>query len=278
MEKDDEVNGSTGSSYDFGARQYDSRLGRWLSRDPQAVKYPSASPYIFALNTPVQATDPNGKTVYFTNKKEANTVVTDLNVIYEKKYGFEGAFKVVAEKMVLKKVNEKYQSWNPFSDEPKYVNVTVVVYKVKTNEEFDWNTDKYTKAEFDILNTRKRIKADIVPSKSTPLSHPYSGTPISKIKGHADKSGNVIKISNGLNTAEEGGWSYGGTFLHESIGHFHYLGGKEKAHPLQDHYKLPNSSINHEGKPKMEWKQTEKTRLKKLRDKTGKTKTKTKTK
>jgi RHS repeat-associated protein len=64
MEKDDEVKG-VGNSLDFGARIYDPRLGRWLSLDPIAQKYPFASPYNFALNTPIQAKDPDGKRVYF---------------------------------------------------------------------------------------------------------------------------------------------------------------------------------------------------------------------
>jgi len=65
-EKDDEVKGS-GNSLDYGARIYDPRLGRWLAVDPLAVKYPFASPYNFALNTPIQAKDPDGKVVIFVN-------------------------------------------------------------------------------------------------------------------------------------------------------------------------------------------------------------------
>lgn len=37
MEKDNEVKGS-GNSLDFGARIYDSRLGKWLSTDPLQTK------------------------------------------------------------------------------------------------------------------------------------------------------------------------------------------------------------------------------------------------
>ncbi|WMJ74878.1 RHS repeat-associated core domain-containing protein [Cytophagaceae bacterium ABcell3] len=64
MEKDDELKGN-GNSYDFGARIYDPRIGRWLSIDPIAGEYPFVSPYVFALNTPIQAKDPDGERVYF---------------------------------------------------------------------------------------------------------------------------------------------------------------------------------------------------------------------
>jgi RHS repeat-associated protein len=65
-ENDDEVYGE-GNSLDFGARVYDSRLGRWLSLDPLQVKYPSLSAYNFAGNTPIQAVDPDGKLILFVN-------------------------------------------------------------------------------------------------------------------------------------------------------------------------------------------------------------------
>jgi RHS repeat-associated protein len=67
MENENEFTGKTGSHLDFGARIYDSRVGRWLSVDPLANKYPFASPYNFALNTPIQAIDPDGKLVIFVN-------------------------------------------------------------------------------------------------------------------------------------------------------------------------------------------------------------------
>jgi len=64
QEKDDEVKG-TGNSYDFGARIYDSRIGRWLSSDPLESKYPSLSSYNFVANTPLMAIDPDGKRIIF---------------------------------------------------------------------------------------------------------------------------------------------------------------------------------------------------------------------
>jgi RHS repeat-associated protein len=64
MEKEDEVKGS-GNSYDFGARIYDARVGRFLSLDAFASKFASQSPFCFAGNTPLMALDVNGDSVLF---------------------------------------------------------------------------------------------------------------------------------------------------------------------------------------------------------------------
>jgi RHS repeat-associated protein len=62
QEKDNELKG-VGNSLDFGARMYDSRLGRWLSLDPLAAKYPTLSPYNFVGNSPLMFIDPDGKRI-----------------------------------------------------------------------------------------------------------------------------------------------------------------------------------------------------------------------
>ncbi|PKP22878.1 MAG: hypothetical protein CVU05_01965 [Bacteroidetes bacterium HGW-Bacteroidetes-21] len=62
-EKDDEITGQTGSHLDFGARIYDSRIGRWLACDPLAAKYPDLSTYNFVANSPLIFIDPDGKDI-----------------------------------------------------------------------------------------------------------------------------------------------------------------------------------------------------------------------
>jgi RHS repeat-associated protein len=59
MRKDDEISGS-GNSYDFGARMYNPRLGRWFAVDKLFAKYVSQSPYHFAGNNPIINRDYDG--------------------------------------------------------------------------------------------------------------------------------------------------------------------------------------------------------------------------
>jgi len=57
MEKDDEIKGS-GNSYNFGARIYDTRIGRWFTPDPENQFI--LSQYLAFANNPVLLIDPDG--------------------------------------------------------------------------------------------------------------------------------------------------------------------------------------------------------------------------
>jgi RHS repeat-associated protein len=59
-EKDDEVHGQKGSSYNFGARMYDSRVARFNSSDPWEKRYAWQSSYVYFKNSPISQIDWKG--------------------------------------------------------------------------------------------------------------------------------------------------------------------------------------------------------------------------
>ena len=59
MEQDPEAKGE-GNSYTTEFRQYDPRIGRWLSLDPLMAQYPMMSPYVAFNNNPIYFVDPLG--------------------------------------------------------------------------------------------------------------------------------------------------------------------------------------------------------------------------
>ncbi|MCP4521044.1 MAG: RHS repeat-associated core domain-containing protein [Cytophagales bacterium] len=59
MEKDEDWAGA-GNNYTTDFRLYDPRLGRWLTVDPLAFKFPDMSPYVGLDNNPINLIDPLG--------------------------------------------------------------------------------------------------------------------------------------------------------------------------------------------------------------------------
>jgi RHS repeat-associated protein len=67
---------------DYGARIYNSNIGRWLSVDPLASNLPSFSPYVAFANNPIYYVDPDGRLFddyYFRQYGSVDVVRTDDN-------------------------------------------------------------------------------------------------------------------------------------------------------------------------------------------------------
>jgi RHS repeat-associated protein len=90
-ERTDEISpDGSGDDYDYGKRMFDARLGRFLSLDPLAKKYPEMTPYQFASNTPIQGIDIDGLEVFYApdgtrlGQYGKSTEVRVVNVVSQK--------------------------------------------------------------------------------------------------------------------------------------------------------------------------------------------------
>jgi len=120
-ENDNEVKGE-GNQQDYGMRVYDPRLGRFLSVDPIAPKYPELTPFQFASNSPVIGIDQDG--LELENANAANKVA---------RYGVDA--------LKIKRVDEGYG------------NVQTQLYTLKTHG----NAQEFTKFRETFLKSPQKI-------------------------------------------------------------------------------------------------------------------------
>jgi RHS repeat-associated protein len=178
-EKSNEIYGE-GNAYDFGARIYDPRIGRWLSVDPLQQKYPSFSPYNFTMNNPLFYYDIDGKDVgvTITRNPQGGGSITFYSTTYVT--GVDAAEKV-------KLYNEAF---NKFIEANPGMKSSDGKWDVKVKMEFKVASEDDVKR---ITNNKQEMAAENMMNIKTPSegdSRAHSGMPV---PGSSDK-GSIVDV------------------------------------------------------------------------------------
>jgi len=137
-------------AYDFGARMYDARLGRWLSVDPLEKKYPSMSPYSGMGNNPILIVDVDGRDIYIFVYASKNTesgaghvsfaVGQDTkNLTYYSHYRKKDGGGKIVSGLSLDELKGNYEKKN---FEHGQTEAPVLVLRIKTSPEIDAEMNK----------------------------------------------------------------------------------------------------------------------------------------
>jgi RHS repeat-associated protein len=220
QEKDNEVKGE-GNSLHFGARIYDSRLGRWLSIDPMQKKYPNWSPYNFCMNTPLKLKDANGQDV--------DVAIDDKSIIVSQTVYITGP----GASDLARDANNAFKEFASTALEKRtYTDVNCKVYEVQIKMNFV----EATQADVDRITSAKNEAAGegLITIGSDGRAHAGYGTPPNYLSGTYNivkgETGKDMKLSDGDRSSGNMAMMYqtnggkpaldGKTAIHESFHNF----------------------------------------------------------
>ena len=135
--------------YDYGARHYDSTLGRWFVVDPLAEKMYNWSPYNFCKNNPVNRVDFKGKDDYAINKNGWISLLQKTESNHDRVYyqNVEGKSVTINDKSFipqLVKSQKDYKGYRSAFGKTANLQDAVSLFKLGAdNSEVEWKLDVY---------------------------------------------------------------------------------------------------------------------------------------
>ncbi len=117
----------------FGARYYDSRIGRWGQVEPLLDMYVNISPYCYSVCNPIIAKDVDGKDAKVTI--EGNTIRVDVKIFYSMEEGQDQSLNLQQEAYLNEFVSEANKNWNDAGKNVEYNGETYnVIFNFESQE------------------------------------------------------------------------------------------------------------------------------------------------
>ncbi|MBV6513283.1 MAG: RHS repeat-associated core domain-containing protein [Ignavibacteriales bacterium] len=217
----------TGYDY-FGARFYDSDLGRWMTVDPLMDKYPGWSPYNYVMGNPLRLVDPDGMKVNDGDEDKKDKEKKNINLLqalsdawYELQITFTGSV-----------VNPSGGS--EISNQAEIRKIVSSGTKAKAvKKKVEESAYKGLEEVENYSAETSRIAGGI--ALFTVWAPPVSGTffTISNISGNISMTAGVLKAgisqssSDGINASVDAGVYFFGAFIDRKIGASKILSDQE---------------------------------------------------
>ncbi|BFM45284.1 DUF6443 domain-containing protein [Flavobacterium sp. CFS9] len=183
--------------YDYGARNYDPALGRWMNIDPLAEKFISESPYAYVNNDPLGYADFDGKDYLIDIVRDKKGNITGINI--------SGTIYIQGQGASKKRAGE-LNSFAKKNLESKTVDgITIGVSMTYAYDE--------SKNEKNLESGENILSFDSAPEDSDNISHVNAGE-------QRNKKGNLMFLTGKTGTVFDGGKD-NNTVFHETL---HLLG------------------------------------------------------
>jgi RHS repeat-associated protein len=180
MEKDDEVKGE-GNSYTTEFRQYDARLGRWLSLDPAFSEFEWSSPYVTMANNSIMFIDGDGDKIRggLKARKAVKEHVVKLNATIVQLQALETMARIQGSHQaadVFKEARSMYESQQGNIQELKDSEVVFhFKYKKNAHASGEWSENIGANQEKRNIDGKGRLDISIDPNNKD-MSIAYAGS------------------------------------------------------------------------------------------------------